>query len=58
MVILLGILVVLGVTSAIGAVWDRLHRHSHIPVAPSAGERARAQQTVDYYAKVWDSTSN
>jgi hypothetical protein len=52
MTTILGILAVLGFISALGAAWDLLGK-----LAPSDADRTRAQGTVDYYAKVWDSTS-
>ena len=53
---ILSILAVLGVISALGAVWARLGKHRHRRLAPSDADQTRAQQTLDYYAKVRDST--
>ena len=53
----IGVLAVLGFVSALGLVWERLHKRPHRPLARSDVDRARARQTLDYHAKVWDSTS-
>jgi hypothetical protein len=57
MTIALSVLVVLGATSAAGAVWDRLRKRRHRVATPSSAQQARAQQTLEYYEKVWDSTA-
>ena len=57
MTTILGILAVLGFISALGAAWDLLGKRRRRPLTPSDADRTRAQATVDYYAKVWDSTS-
>ncbi len=53
---ILGIIAVLGFIGALGAVRDRLRKHRRRTVVPSAAARTKAQETLDYYAKVWDST--
>jgi len=57
MTAILSILGVLGFIGALGAVWDLVHKHRHRPLAPSDAERTRATGTLDYYTKVWDSSS-
>jgi hypothetical protein len=57
MTTVLSILVVLGFTSAVGAFWDRIRKPRRTSTSPSSAQRARAQQTLDYYGKVWDSTA-
>ena len=56
MTTILSILAVLGVISALGAVWDRLRKRRHRRLAPSDADRTRAQGILDYYAKVRHST--
>lgn len=57
MTAILSILGVLGFIGALGAVWDLVHKRRHRPLAPSDADRTRATETLDYYAKVWDSSS-
>lgn len=57
MTAILSILGVLGFIGALGAAWDLVHKRRHRPLAPSDADRTRATGTLDYYAKVWDSSS-
>lgn len=54
----LGILAALGLVGALGAAWDRFGGRRHRrAVAPSPAAQTQARGTLDYYEKVWDSTS-
>ena len=57
MTVILSVLGVLGLVGALGGIWDRLRRRRYHPLTSGEADRARAQGTVDYYAKVWDSTA-
>lgn len=58
MTTILGILAALGLVGAFGAAWDHFGgRRNRRAVAPSPAAQAQAQGTLDYYEKVWDSTS-
>jgi hypothetical protein len=57
MTAILSFLGVLGIIGALGAVWDLVHKRRHRTLAPSDADQTRAEGTLDYYAKVWDSSS-
>jgi hypothetical protein len=55
---ILSILAVLVLIGALGAVWDRLGKRRRRRPTPGNADQSRAQGTLDYYAKVWDSSSH
>ena len=54
----LSILAVLGFVSALGAAWDRFGKRPRRRLGASDAEQRQANRTLDYYAKVWDSTEH
>ena len=56
MTVALSVLAVLGLVGALGGAWDRLRRRRDQPLIFSDADRRRAQATLDYHEKVWDST--